>query len=59
MGNATIEGAPENGAESDPSGVHFDFYSNGFKMRDQDQRINYSTDRRFFYMCWGDHSLKY
>ena len=59
MGNATIEGAPENGAESDPSGVHFDFYSNGFKMRDQDQRINYSTDRRFFYMCWGDQSLKY
>jgi hypothetical protein len=46
-----------NYAEYDPANVNMDVLSNGFKLRNTDQKIN--TSHTFVYMAWGDVPAKY
>ena len=46
-----------NYAEYDPANVNMDVLSNGFKLRNTDQKIN--SSHTFIYMCWGDVPFKY
>ena len=46
-----------NNAEFDPANVNMDILSNGFKLRNTDQKIN--TSHTFVYMAWGDVPFLY
>ncbi len=41
----------------DPANVNMDILSNGFKLRNTDQKIN--SSHTFMYMAWGDVPFKY